>query len=405
MSEQQQLALPQHLAYEFVERKGIGHPDTLADGIAELASIRYAQYCLREFGVVPHHNLDKVAVYGGRVVFGTDDGNYDRPVRVFVGGRASTSFAGTPIPVAEILTSAAHEQLKVALPGYERVPIKIHVETTNSSKFPHWFAPRGVQDLPELTRVVSNDTAYLVGCTPRTRAELIALITESWLADQAWTGSDIKVLVARKGQHFDVAACVPALAGQVRTVPEFRDRLSETHDALTDLLSSHLGEATVEVRCDLGQTPVDDPLSAWYFTVSGSAIDYGEDGLVGRGNSRHGLISPGHMAGNEVTFGKNPTYHVGKAGAWLVDHATTALSAAAGAGPGRIGITWRKGADYSDPAALEITCPTMDPAEAESLVRGALAERDWLGDLVDGQRYLPRVTPISQLVAELRNAH
>jgi S-adenosylmethionine synthetase (AdoMet synthetase) len=98
-------------------------------------------------------------------------------------------------------------------------------------------------------------------------------------------------------------------------------------------------------------------LSAQYFTVSGSAVDYGEDGQVGRGNFRHGLISPGHGAGNEVSFGKNPTYHVGKVGAWLADHAATTLAQVAG--PCRIGVAWRIGADYDDPATVQIT--TRDP--------------------------------------------
>src|SRR4051812_27615044 len=98
--------------WEVVERKGIGHPDTLADGIAELASIRYAEHCLTHHGAVLHHNLDKVAVFGGRARFGDTDGTYTRPVRIVFGGRASNSFAGQPIPVAEILTAAAHEQLQ-----------------------------------------------------------------------------------------------------------------------------------------------------------------------------------------------------------------------------------------------------------------------------------------------------
>ncbi|HER5065896.1 TPA: methionine adenosyltransferase, partial [Streptococcus pyogenes] len=36
---------PSHLSYEVVERKGLGHPDTLADGIAEQIEIDYSLYC------------------------------------------------------------------------------------------------------------------------------------------------------------------------------------------------------------------------------------------------------------------------------------------------------------------------------------------------------------------------
>ncbi|MET7278839.1 methionine adenosyltransferase [Kribbella sp. NPDC005582] len=44
-----------------VERKGIGHPDTLADHLAERLSRAYSRYTLDHFGAVLHHNFDKLA--------------------------------------------------------------------------------------------------------------------------------------------------------------------------------------------------------------------------------------------------------------------------------------------------------------------------------------------------------
>ncbi|MGH3719435.1 MAG: methionine adenosyltransferase [Pseudonocardiaceae bacterium] len=397
--------VPPHDAdHEVVERKGLGHPDTLADGIAELASIRYAQYCLREFGAVLHHNLDKVAVFGGCVAFGDRDGHYVRPLRIVFGGRASFSFAGTPVPVVDILSAAAGEQLRAALPGFEQVRLEVRVATTDSSKFAHWFTPRGLEDLPERTRVRCNDTAYLVGAAPRTRTEVIALLAEAWLAEHTWSGSDIKVLLARHRHRFQATVCVPALAGRLGTTAEFRDLLAAAEKSLTQLVRTHCpDEIEVEFRCNTKEnTTVDGPLSGQYFTVSGSAVDYGEDGLVGRGNARHGLISPAHAAGNEVTFGKNPTYHVGKVGAWLADHAATTLSHIAG--PCRVGLAWRIGAAYDDPATVQITTREWC-IDDERRVREALTERDWLADLVDGQRYRPRVEPVVDLLTELAHAH
>ena len=34
---------------EIVERKGLGHPDTLADGVADAISYKYSNYCLKNF--------------------------------------------------------------------------------------------------------------------------------------------------------------------------------------------------------------------------------------------------------------------------------------------------------------------------------------------------------------------
>ncbi|MDJ0344195.1 methionine adenosyltransferase [Streptomyces sp. H10-C2] len=389
--------LPHELAVEVVERKGVGHPDTLADGIAELASIRYSRYCLETAGAVLHHNLDKVAVLGGRAAFTDTGGVYDRPLRVIFGGRISTSFAGRPLPVREILEQAAVDHLRTVLPGFDRVHLEIRHESTDSSKFPHWFAPRSLEDLPERPRAFSNDTAYLVGSAPRTPAETLALLAEAWFRRHAWAGSDIKALVVRRGEMWTVTVCVPALAGHLSTSAEFDDAVTASARQLSAELEQRL-PGRVEVVCNTRGSRT-GPLSGQYFTLSGSAIDYGEDGLVGRGNARTGVISGAHLAGNEATFGKNPAYHVGKVGGWLAD--TAADMVAAEFGPCRIGLLWRNGAPYDQPASIEVTTgKEAAAAEAEKLVRAALARTDWLDDLLSG-RYLPRITPVEQLLADL----
>ena len=51
---------------EFVERKGIGHPDTICDSICESASRELSLYYLSKFGNVLHHNLDKGLLIAGK---------------------------------------------------------------------------------------------------------------------------------------------------------------------------------------------------------------------------------------------------------------------------------------------------------------------------------------------------
>ncbi|MFJ2745442.1 methionine adenosyltransferase [Streptomyces sp. NPDC087440] len=393
--------LPHELRTEVVERKGVGHPDTLADGIAELAAIRYSAYCLAEFGAVLHHNLDKVAVLGGRARFGEKDGTYGRPLRVVFGGRASSSYAGRQIPVRDILQAAAADYLREALPGFEQVKWEVHHETTDSSKFRTWFSPRSFNDLPERPVAYSNDTAYLVATAGRSAAETVALLTESWMRQYPWVGSDIKALVVRERSAVTVTTCVPALAGEVSSSEEFGEALADAARTLTAHIVERLPEHTVRVVCnskDTGRGPV----SGQYFTVSGSSVDFGEDGLVGRGNARSGLITPNQMAGNEVLFGKNAAYHVGKVGGWLVDEAAAALSR--DAGPSRVAVMWRNGARYNDPASIEITTDrpgAMGARQAQEVVRATLERTDWMADLVERRRYLPQVIPVQDLLAEL----
>lgn len=393
--------LPHHLETEFVERKGVGHPDTLADGIAELASIRYAEYCLREFGAVLHHNLDKVAVFGGRVRFTDTDGTYDRPVRVHFGGRASMSFGNHAIPVREILQAAAVEQLHAALPGFERMAVTVQHGTTDSSKYARWFSPVSLDDLPEYKEACSNDTALLVATAGRTQAETIALLTEAWFRQEPWAGSDIKALVVRQGEAFTVTVCVPAVAGHLSTAAQFDDAVHHTAAQLTAELDKRLPGPAVKVVCNPRRTSTRaEPLSHQYFTLSGSALDFGEDGLVGRGNARSGLITPAQAAGNEVAHGKNPAYHVGKVGGWLADVAAAELAAVAG--PCRVAVMWRNGDPYPAPAAVEVTtAEDPGPGTAEEMVRNSLRDTGWMADLVGARRYLPRVEPVAELLAAL----
>jgi S-adenosylmethionine synthetase len=60
------------LEVEVVERKGLGHPDTICDGLAEQLSVSLSRFYLERFGLILHHNVDKVLLRAGsaRPAFG-----------------------------------------------------------------------------------------------------------------------------------------------------------------------------------------------------------------------------------------------------------------------------------------------------------------------------------------------
>ncbi len=76
---------------EIVERKGIGHPDSLCDGIAERISVEYSRWCKDHLGGLLHHNFDKVQLVGGEAEVGYGSGQLVSPIRLQIAGR------GTPI--------------------------------------------------------------------------------------------------------------------------------------------------------------------------------------------------------------------------------------------------------------------------------------------------------------------
>src|ERR1700732_3947670 len=77
------------LQVEIVERKGIGHPDSIIDGACEAVSIALSNYYLDKFGVIFHHNVDKGLLVGGKssAIFG--GGKVIDPIYILVAGRAT----------------------------------------------------------------------------------------------------------------------------------------------------------------------------------------------------------------------------------------------------------------------------------------------------------------------------
>tara|TARA_B110000503_G_scaffold132528_1_gene208580 strand:+ start:2359 stop:2664 length:306 start_codon:yes stop_codon:yes gene_type:complete len=55
----------ENFPFELVERKGVGHPDTICDAIAETASRYYSLYFYEKYGRVANHWFDKVMLIGG----------------------------------------------------------------------------------------------------------------------------------------------------------------------------------------------------------------------------------------------------------------------------------------------------------------------------------------------------
>src|ERR1700733_2010415 len=77
------------LEVEIVERKGIGHPDSIIDGACEAVSIALSKYYLDNFDAILHHNVDKGLLVGGKsnAVFG--GGRVIDPIYILVAGRAT----------------------------------------------------------------------------------------------------------------------------------------------------------------------------------------------------------------------------------------------------------------------------------------------------------------------------
>lgn len=94
---------------EFVERKGIRHPDSICDGIAEAVSRHLSRRYLDEFGRTLHHNTDSVQLVAGTTDPAFGGGTVGEPRYVLLGGRATKTVDGRRIPVDDIAVEAAED--------------------------------------------------------------------------------------------------------------------------------------------------------------------------------------------------------------------------------------------------------------------------------------------------------
>lgn len=314
-------------ATTIVERKGLGHPDTLADQLAERLSQAYSSYTLEHFGAVLHHNFDKLALLGGASEVRYGSGKMTSPVRVLVNGRAASACGDDQIPVEEMAESTIRHFFAERLPELsEHLDLRFHI-TSNSSpgavltdgdtpERTRWFAPRSVDDLRERRVLLANDTSLGTGWAPQNPFE--AFVRElsdnfsgasAFTAAHPWCGSDVKIMGYHEDNNADIVMCVPQKCSYVASPAEYQANKQAVLAECRRMADLCLPGTPVDFRLNVRDVPEKDEL---YLTYTGSSIESGDEGVVGRGNRVNGLITPLRPMNIEGANGKNPVYHVGK---------------------------------------------------------------------------------------------
>ena len=308
---------------EIVERKGLGHPDSLIDGIMEEISKELSKAYLAEFGKILHHNVDKGQICGGgtKVEFG--GGMFTKPIYILLSGRATEKANGKTFPIHHIALDAAHKYLARAVPG-------LNVE--DDVEFDSRIAP-GSSDLVELflrgPKVpYANDTSFGTGFAPLTDLERLVFESEMLLNSADYkkahpeVGTDIKVMGLREKDRIRLTV---ACAFKSKHVPDIgayakhKERVREDIVKLSKKMTSKGVEVFVNTADDIKAKSV-------YITLTGTSAEMGDDGSVGRGNRVNGLITPMRSMTMEAAAGKNPVNHVGKIYSVLASEAASSIA-------------------------------------------------------------------------------
>ena len=299
---------------EIVERKGIGHPDSIADGIAEEYSRRLCEEYIKRFGVILHHNVDKVLVVGGQANPKFGGGEILHPIYILISGRATTEVRtkeGTElIPIGRLAIEAAKEWITKNfrfLDPDRHVVIDYRIGKGSVDLV-------GLFDLGRNKVPLANDTSVGVGFAPLTETERLVYETERLLNSREFkkrlpeVGEDVKVMGVRVGDKIKLTVAAAIISSLTPNANHYLRVKEEIGEAVKDL-ACRITEKEVEVYVNTADKP---EKNLFYLTVSGTSAEHGDDGMTGRGNRANGLITPNRPMSLEAAAGKNPVSHVGK---------------------------------------------------------------------------------------------
>ncbi len=291
---------------ELVERKGIGHPDSIADGLAESVSRALCQMYIEKFGRILHHNTDETQIVGGQSAPRFGGGVMLEPIYILLVGRATNEVNGNRLPIRHIAIKAASDYLCNHFPNLD-VSTDVMLDCRIG---------KGSVDLTgvyETKKLLANDTSFGVGYAPMSETEKVVLESEKFINGPLKkklkeAGEDVKVMASRNNDTINLTIACAMVDRYIDDASHYESAIAEMRERVSD----HAGKFTKnEVKVDVN-TADDYKNGIYYLTVTGLSMENGDDGSVGRGNRVNGLITPYRPMSMEASAGKNPVTHVGK---------------------------------------------------------------------------------------------
>lgn len=369
--------LPGDMEVEIVERKGLGHPDTICDAVMEEVSRELCAAYLERFGAIAHHNCDKGCLIAGQAEVRLGGGRILEPMRLILGDRATERLGDRRIDLPGTVIGAAKGWFRRNLP---RVDPDRHVRyqvelKPGSEQLAGIFAGKGAV-------LGANDTSAVVGYAPLTETESLVLEAERHLNSPGLKerfpecGEDVKVMGVRRGGRLELTVAVPLVDRFVDSERTYFLRKEEMAAALREHLLARRGALEgIDVRLNALDRP-GRGVEGIYLSVLGTSAEHGDSGQVGRGNGVNGLIALNRPGGAEAAAGKNPVSHVGKIYNLFSDRLARTLHAEV---PGLRGVVvWmcsRIGEPVDRPWIVSVQVhpgPGLDLSEVEGRVRREL---------------------------------
>ena len=366
-------------AIEIVERKGIGHPDSLADGIAESMSRALCREYIKRVGAILHHNTDETQIVAGKSVPKFGGGEIIQPIYILLVGRATKHFNGVDIPADKIALKAAKDYIRHSMRYLDpETEIVFDVRIGEGSTDLKDVFQRGER------APLANDTSFGIGFAPLSETENLVLnierrIYNEFRKKEKAIGEDVKVMGLREKDKISVTIAAAFIDRFLNSVGDYLTVKEELAAFVKDI-SAEYTEREVQIYVN---TADNVERGVVYLTVTGTSAENGDDGSVGRGNRCNGLITPGRPMSMEATSGKNPVNHVGKLYNLLANFiARDCYEAIDGIREVYVKILSQIGKPIDEPKALSIQIVPKKGYDVEKMESKArtIAE-EWLQDI------------------------
>ena len=357
---------------ELVERKGLGHPDSICDGIAESVSRKLCREYRDSFGKVLHHNTDEAQLVAGKSNPRIGGGETVKPIYILLTGRATKTHEGEDIPVERFAVEAAREYVdenfKELRPEHIEFETRIGETSTDLKKiFQDGKAPP------------ANDTSFGVGHAPLSSLEKTVKEAERQVRNIREIGEDVKVMGLRKNGKIHLTLASAVISERIGSKEGYLDAIEKVERKTKEIAGKNLSKP-VEVDVNTADVVEENSL---YITETGTSAEMGDDGSVGRGNRVNGLITPNRSMSLEAASGKNPVTHVGKIYNLLADKASRRVYKEIGEFA-QVKILSQIGKPIDKPQAVDIE--TTAGSEVEEIVREEIKNvEDVVEELIDGK--------------------
>lgn len=273
---------------EIIERKGIGHPDTLADGIAEELS---RKFCLSN-EILERYFFDGVLIYGGESEAYFKGGKLKQPIKITIPAMMPNNNEDF---IKKTTLNYMEDVLHEFSSEYCIVDPVIH---TTSQQF--------------YDSEKSSDSSIATGYYPLSPLEEIVIETEQYLIDKIedekpFLGEDIKIRAFRYKDMTEFIIACRFISKHIENKNDYFDKKRIIEDDVRKFIErKYEGKFSLKINPDENN---DDKLNLSFL---GSCIDSFAKGYTGKGNSISGLKSLFRPISSDGFYGKNIVRHPGR---------------------------------------------------------------------------------------------